>query len=393
MYILHARLSVLPSDDLSTFPPNRVEIGLVPPNSDGWKVIISGIVLTLLTVLLTLLRLWSLRQDGRAFTIEDGFHLGAVLFFFGLVSVDFVMVFVGGVGHHINSLQDWHLIQLMKAGYARHFIYVATIGLIKMNIILMFMRIFFARQFKPPIVAATTFTVVCVLSTVMANLLICRPISLNWHVLQGSKDVCGDQDAAFLVIGIIDIINQLAILSLPFPIMRLGMETRYKVMTAFIFVFGIVSLAFGITRLFILPRIDNTDLPVAMVPTTIYGVSEAGIAIMVSSCPLLQPVLDRLLSISLMPGSSGWKDKNIETATTSRRRRKSIKSSGFTQMGNDSREDLGLELGNMGAHRSKRDTSVTVGRRPPFSDEDDGRSMHRIVVTSETIVVRNTGEL
>lgn len=150
---------------------------------------------------------------------------------------------------------------------------------------------------------------------------------------------------------------------------------------------------FGIIRLFTLARIDLTDIPVAVVPTTIYGASEAGIAIIVSSCPLLQPVLDRILSISLMSGNSAWKDRSIETMTTSHRRRKSTKSSGFQQMVGESREDLGLELGNMGAHRSKRDTSVTVGRRPPYSGEDDSSSVRRIVVTSETIVIRDKGEL
>lgn len=71
----------------------------------------------------------------------------------------------------------------------------------------------------------------------------------------------------------------------------------------------------------------------------------------------------------------------------------STKSSGFTQMRNQSREGLELELGNMGAHRSKRATSVTVGRRPPSCDDDDSSSVRRIVVTSETIVIRDRGEL
>lgn len=105
----------------------------------------------------------------------------------------------------------------------------------------MFMRIFFARRCKLAATAAIALTVACVLSTIIVNLLICRPISLNWRVPLGPGNGCGNSGVAFLAIGIIDIVNQLAILMLPFPtIIRLGMETRYKVMTAFIFGIGIL---------------------------------------------------------------------------------------------------------------------------------------------------------
>lgn len=133
-------------------------------------------------------------------------------------------------------------------------------------------------------------------------------------------------------------------------------------------------------------QIDLKDVPYTATQATAYGTGEVGIAIMVSSCPLLRPVFDRFL-ISL-PECSTWKEKDGEIVMS--RARKGTKSSGFTQMKNDSREDL--ELGNMGAHRARRNTHVTVGKRPPSDTDDDG-SIRRIVVTSETIVSRDKGEL
>ncbi|KAI4867522.1 hypothetical protein F4820DRAFT_197883 [Hypoxylon rubiginosum] len=395
MNILHARLTVLSNDGLSTPPSaNTLAIGLVPPSTEGWKVIISGIVLTLVTALWTWMRLWSLRQDGRAFALEDGLNLGAVIFFFSLISTDFVMVFVGGLGYHMNNLQDWHVTRLLKAIYARQFLYAATLGLVKISIVLMFMRIFFAPRFKLVGIAAIALTVACVLSTVLINLLICRPITRNWQTPLTARGACENEEAALMAIGIIDLANQLAILMLPVPkVIKLGMETRYKIVTAFLFSIGILSLAFGILRLFTVLRTDFTNASYSGVPPTIYGASEASIAIIVSSCPLLRPVFDRLLSISLAFGNLVWKDRGADIIDTARRRRMSTKSSGFTQMRNQSREGLELELGNMGAHRSKRATSVTVGRRPPSCDDDDSSSVRRIVVTSETIVIRDRGEL
>ncbi|KAI1414723.1 hypothetical protein F5Y13DRAFT_197276 [Hypoxylon sp. FL1857] len=402
MSAVYARLSILASNDDPTTPVNRIETDLVPPTTDGSKVIITGVVLILLTALWTYLRFWSLRQTGRAFLVEDWLNIGAVVMFYGLVVTDFVMVLAGGMGHPIGELQDWHIVRLLKQQirvlteaiyfaqslYARQFLYAASLGLIKISVILMFMRLFFDHRFRFAAKATIALTIAWVLLTILVELLICQPIEMNWN-FRKPTGTCGDQKAALVSVGVVNVINHLAILMLPMPmILQLGTEIRYKIATVCIFSIGILTLIFGVIRLYTVLQVDFTDVSYTAVQTILYGTSEAGVAIVVSNCPLIRPVFDRFFP-TRRSENSGWRDKTSDMVLS--RKRKSTKSSGFTQMKNDSQDDL--ELGNMGAHRARRNTHITAGKRPPSRDDDDDCSVHRIVVTSETIVSRDKGEL
>ncbi|KAI0135144.1 hypothetical protein F4814DRAFT_399999 [Daldinia grandis] len=388
MSIVHARLSIIgSSDDLATPVADRINTDLVPLTSEGSKIIAAGVILFFLTALWTGLRFWSLRRSGRAFMVDDGLNLGAVVLFYGLIAVDFSMVLAGGMGHHVEELQDWHVMRLMKTIYAGQFLYAASLGLIKISAILMLIRIFFDHRFKLAAIATLVFTVAWMVLSMLIEFLICQPIEMNWHIRMAGT--CGDQKAAFAAMSVINIINQLMILALPLPmILKLQMEWRYKIVTICIFSISILTLIFGAIRLSAIIQVDFTDVPYTIVHTTLYGTCEAGIAIIVSSCPLLRPVFDMVLSIRSSRNTT-WRGKG--TILTLSRTRKSTKSSGFTRMGTESREEL--KLGNMGAHRAKRDTFITVGKRPTFRDDDDNSSLQKIVVTSETIVSRVRGEL
>ncbi|KAI2473633.1 hypothetical protein F4781DRAFT_139552 [Annulohypoxylon bovei var. microspora] len=383
----YGRLTIL-LRDLATPTVDRIETDLVPPTTEGLQIIVSGVVLVVLTALWTYLRFWSLRQNGRACMIEDWYNIGAVVLFYSLVATDFVMVLLGGMGHHVSELQQWHIARLLKAIYARQFLYAASLGLIKISVILMFTRTFFSRYFVLAAKAAIALTVAWMLLIVLVNLLMCQPIETNWD-LRTPGGFCGDQKAAFASVGIVDVVNHLVILMLPLPmIWTLGVEIRYRVVTVCIFTIGILTLVFGAINLYMVLQIDVSDISYTAVQPTLYGTSEIGVAIIVSNCPLLRPVFDRMLP-ACRSEATIWREKGSDMAMA--RKRKSTKSSGFTQMMNESQEDL--ELGNMGAHRARRNTHITAGKRPPSRDDDDDCSIHRIMVTSETIVSRDKGEL
>ncbi|XDG06920.1 hypothetical protein ABKA04_006535 [Annulohypoxylon sp. FPYF3050] len=386
MSVVHDRLTIL-RKDLATPTIERINTDLVPPNTEGLKIIVSGVVLIFLTALWTYLRFWSHRQNGRPCLIEDWFNVGAVALFYCLEATDFVMVLVGGMGYHDSELQEWHIVRLLKAIYARQFLYAASLGLIKISVILMFMRTFFGTHFMLAAKATIVLTVVWMLLIVFVNLFMCHPINTYWD-LRTPGGFCGDQKAAFASVGIVDIANHLIILMLPLPmIWKMGVEIRYRVATVCIFTIGILTLVFGAINLYMILQIDYTDVSYTAVQTTLYGASEIGVAIIVSNSPLLRPVFDRVLPVCRSEVST-WKEKGNDMVMS--RKRKSTKSSGFTQMIGESREDL--ELGNMGAHRARRNTHITVGKRPPSRDDDDC-SIHRIMVTSETIIRRDKGEL
>ncbi|KAH9999737.1 hypothetical protein F4779DRAFT_605203 [Xylariaceae sp. FL0662B] len=400
---LEARLATV-ADEITK--PNRViETELVPLSAEGSKIIVSGVVLIVLTAIWTCMRLWSVRQSSRAFFIDDGLNLAAVALFYGLVATDFVMVLSGGMGYHLDELQDWHIVRLMQALYAHQFLYATSLGLVKISIVLMFMRMFFGRRFHVAALGVMSFSIAWMILAMIIELLICHPINMAWdsNVL---GDKCGDRVSASLSVGIIDIINELFIIMLPIPMVwKMQTEKRYLVAIVCIYAIGIATMLFSAAHLYTVIRIEPTDIPYTAVPTTIYSTVEVATAIIVSSSPLLKPVFDTIFGGGfctwMFPQSSVWGEENGELSLSSiskNSRRHTMRSGGFTQM-DESHEDL--ELGNMGAHRSKRNTTITVNNRMPEDDTVpvpelntcEDYAANGIVVTSETIIRRDKGQL
>ncbi|KAI1074393.1 hypothetical protein F5B20DRAFT_438513 [Whalleya microplaca] len=400
---LKARLASIADETTTT---NRiVETKLVPLLAEGSKIVVSGVVLIVLTALWTCMRLWSVRQSGRPFFIDDALNLAAVAFFYGLVTVNFVTVLSGGMGHHVDELQDWHVVRLLQAQYAHQFLYAASLSLAKISIILMLMRMFYIRRFQVAALGVMAFSIAWMSLVMMIELLICHPISMVWDSnTPGGR--CGDQVSAYLSVGIVGIINEFFILVLPLPmIWKLQMGKRYQIAIACIYIVGIATMLFGVARLCTVLQIKNTDVPYTAVQTTVYGTVEVATTIVVSSSPLLRPLFDRIfgedVSAFRLSQSPIWGEKNIDLSFSSlnrNSRKHTTRSSGFTQM-NESQENL--ELGNMGAHRSKRNTTVTVNNRIPDDDTVpvipeltlEDYSANGIVVTSETIIRRDKGQL
>ncbi|KAH9902086.1 hypothetical protein F4778DRAFT_736210 [Xylariomycetidae sp. FL2044] len=398
MATLQGRLVIIGND--TTAPTHTFESDFVPPSSEGWTIIASGTVLILLTTLWTFMRFWSLKRSGRQVAMEDGLNLGALVTFYGFIASNFVLVLAGGMGHHLNELQPRHVVRLSKGTYAAQFLYAVSLGLVKISVIQMFKRIFFVRRFVIFANCLMAFSILWMLLTILMGLLVCRPVEMNWDP-QTPGGWYGDQVVAFSSIGIVDLATELTILFLPVPMLwRLKMQMRYKIVVACMFAGGLLTMSFGAARLYSVLQVDFTDTAWSAVSVTIYGPVEAGVAIIVSSSPLLKPVYDKVLGnfVPRLTGSSNWEKKNaglsFVTIGGAGSRKSNTKSSGFTKMW-ESKEDL--ELGNMGAHRSKQATEVTVGQRQSsdrsLHDSRDDNSVRGIVVTNETIIRRDKGEL
>lgn len=84
--------------------------------------------------------------------------------------------------------------------------------------------------------------VVCLwcIEQVLANLLICKPISYNWN-FRTHKGTCGNTVANCLAGAAVNVFTDLVILLLPMPIIwRLKIPTRSKLSLSFIFGLGFV---------------------------------------------------------------------------------------------------------------------------------------------------------
>ncbi|TEA15717.1 Satratoxin biosynthesis SC1 cluster protein 4 [Colletotrichum sidae] len=234
------------------------------------------------------------------------------MLFYAFVVVQFMMQFVGGAGHHVGQLQGFHVEKLMKFGYAAQVIYALSLGSLKISICWMLQRIFFVRPFKIAAWVAMGLAAAWMLMTILIGLLICRPIAMQWDpTIPGGE--CGDQTTAFAAVVVVDIIVDVFIFVLPIPmVLKLQVSRAHRIALMGIFGAGILTIVFGALRLASVYAVDFNDFSFTSPTAMIWTSAEMGVALMVSSSPILRPVFDRVFGrfISTLRSSAGRTDPN-----------------------------------------------------------------------------------
>ncbi|UQC77604.1 uncharacterized protein CLUP02_03073 [Colletotrichum lupini] len=287
---LFARLAV--PTNATVQPEDVIQTEIVPLSDRAVPIVVVNVLLTFATTLWTGMRLYSRRKKGQSFTIEDFLTVVALIAFYGLVACNFVMVYLGGTGHHYLTLQPYHVERMSKAAYGVQTLFAICLGFIKIGITLMLQRVFFVQGFK---IAARITTGLCVcwmLFTILIGIFICQPVAMNWNpATPGGK--CGDQNAAFAAVGYFDLATDLIILVLPIPMVyNLQLRWPHKVALYVIFGAGALTMIFAALRLKNVLTMDFTDVTYSQVGVVLMGTLEPGVAIIVSSSPLLKPIFD-----------------------------------------------------------------------------------------------------
>lgn len=109
--VINPRLAIIANQTQSN---ELIQTEIVPLAVGGINIIITNILLVVLATVWTALRLWCRKVMGGRYYLEDWMHLGALFSFYGVVASNFMMVFLGGSGHHLVQLQSWHIVRLSK---------------------------------------------------------------------------------------------------------------------------------------------------------------------------------------------------------------------------------------------------------------------------------------
>ncbi|KAF4958721.1 hypothetical protein FSARC_10946 [Fusarium sarcochroum] len=140
-----------------------------------------------------------------------------------------------GSGTHVWSNKLSTLITVFKIVYAEPYVYALAVTSVKISILLLYRRLFPLSRDNNRLytllfwVASFTTTVYpFILWIVMACA--CRPISHFWNQYLGSEGKCIDVKLFFLVLGIMNMINDIIILTVPIPrIWTLQVNKKTKV--------------------------------------------------------------------------------------------------------------------------------------------------------------------
>lgn len=142
------------------------------------------------------------------------------------------MVKTGGAGRHAafwlqedpQKIKRW-----LKHAKAEEFIYMAAVTAPKLAILALYLRVFTTRPYRISVYTIGAFVVLTWLSSLICNLLICRPFAAYWdHTIQGGH--CGDIMAAHQYISVPNLVSDFMTLILPLPaIYKLHVELPAKI--------------------------------------------------------------------------------------------------------------------------------------------------------------------
>ena len=132
--------------------------------------------------------------------------------------------------------------------------------------------------------------------TTLVGYLICTPLSELWTHAPGGK--CGNTTAAYVSLGVLDVLLDMAVFSLPVPMLyRLQVARHAKIALLATFGMGLFTIAAGIMRLVAVIQIDYMiNFEEAQVGDAYWCAIESSVGITVACAMTLRPLLDRLLA-------------------------------------------------------------------------------------------------
>jgi hypothetical protein len=144
------------------------------------------------------------------------------------------------MGRHINEVGPGHIVLMPKYSFASKVLYALSVGCIKVSICWVLARIFGTS--KAIVLGARALiwlSAAWALMTILIGMLICRPVRKNWYTAVPGH--CGNQNAAFASVAIVNLAIDLAILILPIrPLLRLQLPLANRLALLAIFSMGMV---------------------------------------------------------------------------------------------------------------------------------------------------------
>ncbi|WYZ33894.1 hypothetical protein EsH8_I_000170 [Colletotrichum jinshuiense] len=255
-----------------------------------------AIAFAVLTTVFLALRLYAKRFTAGGYGVDDYFLAAAYVVDLGMCAVGIVMVRVGGVGRHVEFVEEFHpalLTGWAKCILAFELIYFASIALPKMGIVCLYLRIFnwkgMMRTISYALLAVLAATS---LSFILTACFQCTPIAFWWdRTIPGGR--CVDVQAFFHAQAIPGFVLDLFIMALPMQtIWGLKLPTHKRIALVGIFMVGSFGIVASVIRAFIFfGTAAFTDRTWASVGLVGWSIIETGTYIIAACLPHLKPMI------------------------------------------------------------------------------------------------------
>ncbi|KAJ5143706.1 uncharacterized protein N7515_002493 [Penicillium bovifimosum] len=253
----------------------------------------------------------------------------------------------------------------MKMIIVCQILYGSALGLVKTSMMVLYHKLFGTKaSMRVAIYVTGAIVWAWALSIILESFLICHPIAFNWNpMLPGGG--CGNRNAAFVVAGVLNMVTDFMVMSLPIPyIWKLQLPMGRKLGLSMAFSLGLFVSAISMVRVVSLMHVDFNDVTWTLPIPLMWSIIEQQLAIVAANLPLLRRVFSAVIPGSWL-GSSG-RGTATHTGEFSAKKR-SVREYSLTRM------DMGSNKSKITSPtRSQKSQNLTVRSR--WSD-DDGHSV------------------
>ena len=259
----------------------------------GVKCIVVTIALWVLAATSLGLRLFTNFHVRKRTTASDGMIIAAFLVFCGHAVITIHDCFYGGIGFHAKEVGPAYARNSFKLALGQQTAYAVSLGLTKWSICYLLTTIFPLPRFRTIAFAIGYSCILWAVMTILIAFLICRPLSFNWDP-RGTDGVCGSIPAAWMAVGILDVVFDVVILLLPLPMLaKLRMRWQRKCAVGSVFVLGIITICVGIIRTTVTIKVNTFDFTYDGYYVTVWSTVEPPVAIIVACLMTLRPLHQR----------------------------------------------------------------------------------------------------
>ncbi|CAF9908254.1 MAG: hypothetical protein ALECFALPRED_004362 [Alectoria fallacina] len=246
-----------------------------------------------------ILRFWARRTQKMSLELNDHLIVLGLLCALGESAVNIY-------GCHFGLIKDMSqediskaIIFSLKSQFMCPIIWVASVTFIRASILFLYIRIFPTRLFRIICYLVLVINLCFFVGTVLADCLICQPVSYRWDRTIGGSGHCGDQKSLDLFISIFNLFLDVTAVLLPMPVLwGLNMALGKKVMLSGMFGMGTAICALTVYRIYDTTTIAGTTAAsndqdtyalIAMLTSL-----EALLGVVNACLPVLKPIFNKM---------------------------------------------------------------------------------------------------
>ncbi|KAL4939192.1 hypothetical protein BDV06DRAFT_214513 [Aspergillus oleicola] len=275
---------------------------------------IVGIIVAILSVALRLMNRVVAGQLG----LDDYTIVGALAVAIAISGVGFPLK-TYGLGQNIWTIPFDDIDECMKLFFIEEVLYVISTALVKLSMLLLYLRLFPNRLLRLAIFISLAITTAWAVGSFFAQLFSCQPISYYWKQWdQEHVGHCVSHNDLLLSHSIINIVLDVLVIILPMPVLvKLHMSLEKRIGMCLMFAVGLVVTVISMLRLVESVGFNTTMNPTKdFVPVGVWSLLEIDIGIMCSCMPGIRALCKRLYAIIFnkptgYAGSSRTKPNNV----------------------------------------------------------------------------------